>query len=253
MWCCNCLQYRLKHSSLLKCFNALTLTSHYYRQWFAHFWLSELKFGCSFKMSDYWWCCACNEAWRFIRICLKIVNITGESALYYATLARILWTWCKIWDKWHDGLSFVWFSMPLFIFCIVLCIYIYAFSRHFYPKQLSAFRLYIFWSVHVFPGNRTHNLCAANAMLYHWATGTVQHRNSMIVMLLSYCVPEFVFLLRSTEQSNIETKVTFIQKSIERLRKKLKETNEAQCDLIKLSKTIVYFDDYVNYVLNINI
>ncbi len=27
-------------------------------------------------------------------------------------------------------------------------------------------------SVHVFPGNRTHNLCAANAMLNHWATGT---------------------------------------------------------------------------------
>ncbi len=25
----------------------------------------------------------------------------------------------------------------------------------------------------MFPGNRTHNLCAANAMLYHWATGTI--------------------------------------------------------------------------------
>ncbi len=36
----------------------------------------------------------------------------------------------------------------------------------------SAFRLYIFLSVHVFPGNQTHNLCAADAMLYHWATGT---------------------------------------------------------------------------------
>ncbi len=30
-------------------------------------------------------------------------------------------------------------------------------------------------SVHVFPGNRTHNLCAANTMLYHWATGTTSH------------------------------------------------------------------------------
>ncbi len=28
-------------------------------------------------------------------------------------------------------------------------------------------------SVCVFPGNRTHNLCAANTMLYHWAIGTV--------------------------------------------------------------------------------
>ncbi len=26
----------------------------------------------------------------------------------------------------------------------------------------------------VFPGNWTHNLCTANAMLYHWATGTYQ-------------------------------------------------------------------------------
>ncbi len=46
-------------------------------------------------------------------------------------------------------------------------IYIYAFSRSFYPK----FRLYIL-SVCVFPGNWTHNLCAANAMLYHWDMGT---------------------------------------------------------------------------------
>ncbi len=35
----------------------------------------------------------------------------------------------------------------------------------------SAFRLYIF-SVCLFSGNWTHSLCAANAMLYHWATGT---------------------------------------------------------------------------------
>ncbi len=34
----------------------------------------------------------------------------------------------------------------------------------------SAFRLYMFCQ-YVFPGNRTHNLWAANAMLYHWATG----------------------------------------------------------------------------------
>ncbi len=45
-------------------------------------------------------------------------------------------------------------------------IYIYEFSRRFYPKRLTVpFRIYIFLSVHVFSGNRTHNLCAANAML----------------------------------------------------------------------------------------
>ncbi len=53
-------------------------------------------------------------------------------------------------------------------------IYIYAFSRRFYPKRLTiAFRLYIFSLVCVFPGNRTHNLlrCWHNALpLSH--TGT---------------------------------------------------------------------------------
>ncbi len=45
-------------------------------------------------------------------------------------------------------------------------IYIYAFSRQFYLKQFTVHSGYTFFlSVHVFPGNRTHNLCAANAML----------------------------------------------------------------------------------------
>ncbi len=54
-----------------------------------------------------------------------------------------------------------------------LYIYIYAFNRRFYPKRLTVHSGYTFvLSVCVFPWNRTHNLCAANAMLYHWATGT---------------------------------------------------------------------------------
>ncbi len=45
-------------------------------------------------------------------------------------------------------------------------IYIYAFSRRFYPKRLSEHSGNTFvLSVCVFPGNRTHNLCAADAML----------------------------------------------------------------------------------------
>ncbi len=57
----------------------------------------------------------------------------------------------------------------------------------------SAFRLYIFWSVHVFPGNRTHYLCAANAMLDHWATGTLvpmvipsSNGNSCILIIVDH-------------------------------------------------------------------
>ncbi len=52
-------------------------------------------------------------------------------------------------------------------------IYIYAFSRRFYPKRLTVHSDYTFVSVQWFPGNRTHNLCTTNAMLYHWATGTL--------------------------------------------------------------------------------
>ncbi len=52
--------------------------------------------------------------------------------------------------------------------------YIYAFSKRFYLKRLTVHSGYTFFlSVCVFPGNWTHNLCAANAMLYHWATGTL--------------------------------------------------------------------------------
>ncbi len=56
----------------------------------------------------------------------------------------------------------------------ILYIYIYAFSRRFYPKRLTVHSGYTFCIVSMCvpwesnPGN----LCAANAMLYHWATGT---------------------------------------------------------------------------------
>ncbi len=43
----------------------------------------------------------------------------------------------------------------------------FTFIRRFYPKRLTVHSDYKFFflSVHVFPGNRTHNICAANAML----------------------------------------------------------------------------------------
>ncbi len=46
--------------------------------------------------------------------------------------------------------------------------YIYAFSRRFYPKRLTLHSSYSFYilSALAFPGNRTHDLGVANAMLY---------------------------------------------------------------------------------------
>ncbi len=51
-------------------------------------------------------------------------------------------------------------------------VYIYAFSRRFYPKRLTiAFRLYIFFYQYLCSlGIEPTTFCAADAMLYHWAT-----------------------------------------------------------------------------------
>ncbi len=42
----------------------------------------------------------------------------------------------------------------------------------FIQRDLQCIQVIHVLSVCVFPGNRTHNLCAVNTMLYHWATGT---------------------------------------------------------------------------------
>ncbi len=58
-------------------------------------------------------------------------------------------------------------------------IYIYAFSRRFYPKRLTLSLSYSFYilSALAFPGNRTHDLGVASAMLYQLsyrkATGNI--------------------------------------------------------------------------------
>ncbi len=75
-------------------------------------------------------------------------------------------------------------------------IYIYALSRRFYPKWLTGIQVIHFLSVCVFPGNWTHNLCTANAMLYHWATGTHTWCYEHILCLfassrwISLCIPQ---------------------------------------------------------------
>ncbi len=47
-------------------------------------------------------------------------------------------------------------------------IYIYAFSRCFYPKRLTLIQVTVWHlSALAFPGNRTHDLGVASAMLYH--------------------------------------------------------------------------------------
>ncbi len=52
----------------------------------------------------------------------------------------------------------------------------------FIQSDLQLHSGYTFLSVYVFPGNRTHNLCTADAMLYHWAT---QEHIMYVVMICS--------------------------------------------------------------------
>ncbi len=72
-------------------------------------------------------------------------------------------------------------------------IYIYAFSRRFYPKRRTVHSGYTFvLLVCVFPGNRTHNLCSANAMLY-----LLSHRNTFMVRLISIWTILLIYVLES--------------------------------------------------------
>ncbi len=48
-------------------------------------------------------------------------------------------------------------------------------SDAFIQSDLQCIQAIHVLSVCLFPGNWTHNLYAANAMLYHWATGTLFH------------------------------------------------------------------------------
>ncbi len=66
---------------------------------------------------------------------------------------------------------------------IYIYIYIYAFSRRFYPKRLTLhFKLQFYiLSAHAFPGNRTHDLGVASAMLYH-----LSYRKAVYIYIYIY-------------------------------------------------------------------
>ncbi len=76
-------------------------------------------------------------------------------------------------------------------FCVY--IYIYAFSRRFYPKRLTLHSSYSFYilSALAFPGNRTHDLGVANAMLYQ-----LSYRKVAQLVCLNPHKPLFVCFLQ---------------------------------------------------------
>ncbi len=95
------------------------------------------------------------------------VSLTATLALISTRLAEMSSTVLTV----RDG-AYLTVYLDLFIIDILTLLtdhiyfYIYTFSRRFYPKRLTVHSGYTFvLLVRVFPGNRTHNLCAANAML----------------------------------------------------------------------------------------
>ncbi len=82
--------------------------------------------------------------------------------------------------------SALWKCLSYFIY-----IYIYAFSRRFYPKRLTLHSSYSFYilSALAFPGNRTHDLGVANAMLYQ-----LSYRKAILYlyMCLISCITPFI-------------------------------------------------------------
>ncbi len=70
---------------------------------------------------------------------------------------------------------------------IYIYIYIYAFSRRFYPKRLTVHSSYSFYilSALAFPGNRTHDLGVASAMLYQ-----LSYRKAIALQYISLQFPK---------------------------------------------------------------
>ncbi len=68
-------------------------------------------------------------------------------------------------------------------------IIVYAFMHladAFIQSDLQCIQVIHLLSVCVFPGNWTHNLCAANTMLYHWATGTCSSSYHVVLIAVIY-------------------------------------------------------------------
>ncbi len=66
--------------------------------------------------------------------------------------------------------------------CVYVYIYIYAFSRRFYPKQQQNSGYTFFCQYVCSLGIKPTTFCAADKMLYHWATGT-QETGSVCFLL----------------------------------------------------------------------
>ncbi len=99
------------------------------------------------------------------------------------------------------------FSLKMCQVFYIVHIYIYAFSRCFYPKWLTVHLGCTFIVSMSFLGIEPTTFCTANAMLYHWATGTFRYvfyvvtfspKISVNLTLLKFC-----FLVNSSINNHV--------------------------------------------------
>ncbi len=99
-------------------------------------------------------------------------------------------TWSDVWGhaqvthSYNFALEFYIVADKLFYhfyYIFYIYIYIYAFSRRFYPKCIQVIHFYV-----CSLGMEPTTFCAADAMLYHWATQ--EHFISMFVLILGCIV-----------------------------------------------------------------
>ncbi len=105
--------------------------------------------------------------------------------------------------------------------------------------------IHFFLSVRVFPGNRTHNLCAANTMLYHWATGILCRRSLVMLCTSSFCL-DFKSMLIWCLWSQF-----FLYTVLDVLQWSWNFTNTwIQCNLVKKNYPFLVMENVSGYVCN---
>ncbi len=143
----------------------------------------------------------------------------------------------NIWLEWSVSTVCVsWKAAFIYIY-----IYIYAFSRRFYPKRLTLHSSYSFYilSALAFPGNRTHDLGVASAMLYQLS---YRKDDLFIWKSISFHLNVMYKEKHKSKYQNIERwRISSIQTSKQTHKQINKQINNNYCYYYILSKKVYQF------------
>ncbi len=144
-------------------------------------------FAVTTSLAFYWGCFIFLISYIWIdticpKPCLNTTQLETDDTGSVTSLEMIGKSVCPSCKKQHEHLEYICTSE---IYQGIIYIYIYAFSRHFYPKRLTVHSGYTFICQYVCSlGIEPTTFCVTNAMLYPWATGTYPS----ITLLSAYTV-----------------------------------------------------------------